>query len=140
MRHIIKSTLIGALAGTLLSGATLADIGSSDPIKLTLHDWSGQLINTKIMGSILEEAGYNVEYVQADAFTVISDRDVPVEVDGEYVGRYEEVDFRPSERKLRVLAPEHAEEGFANVWKNWQDLPRKLAGDGKNTESREEPK
>lgn len=81
-----------------------------------------------------------VEYVQADAFTVISDRDVPVEVDGEYVGRYEEVDFRPSERKLRVLAPEHAEEGFANVWKNWQDLPRKLAGDGKNTESKEEPK
>ncbi|WP_443630162.1 ABC transporter substrate-binding protein [Candidatus Njordibacter sp. Uisw_056] len=66
MRHIIKSTLIGALAGTLLSGATLADIGSSDPINLTLHDWSGQLINTKIMGSILEEAGYNVEYVQAD--------------------------------------------------------------------------
>ncbi len=41
-------------------------IESSDPIKLTLHDWSGQLINTKIMGSILEEAGYNVEYVQAD--------------------------------------------------------------------------
>ncbi|WP_264210547.1 ABC transporter substrate-binding protein [Leisingera thetidis] len=39
---------------------------SADPIKLTLHDWSGQLINTKIMGSILEEAGYNVEYVQAD--------------------------------------------------------------------------
>lgn len=39
---------------------------SSDPIKLTLHDWSGQLINTKIMGSILQEAGYNVEYVQAD--------------------------------------------------------------------------
>ena len=66
MRHCIKSTLIGALAGTLLSGAALADIGSSDPIKLTLHDWSGQLINTKIMGSILEEAGYNVEYVQAD--------------------------------------------------------------------------
>ncbi|MBL1421360.1 MAG: ABC transporter substrate-binding protein [Alphaproteobacteria bacterium] len=39
---------------------------STDPIKLTLHDWSGQLINTKIMGSILTEAGYNVEYVQAD--------------------------------------------------------------------------
>ncbi|NOD76795.1 MULTISPECIES: ABC transporter substrate-binding protein [unclassified Ruegeria] len=41
-------------------------VESTDPIKLTLHDWSGQLINTKIMGSILEEAGYNVEYVQAD--------------------------------------------------------------------------
>ncbi|GGA17403.1 ABC transporter substrate-binding protein [Neptunicoccus cionae] len=39
---------------------------SSDPIKLTLHDWSGQLITTTLMGEVLEEAGYNVEYVQAD--------------------------------------------------------------------------
>ena len=39
---------------------------SSDPIKLTLHDWTGQLITTQLMGSVLKEAGYNVEYVQAD--------------------------------------------------------------------------
>jgi glycine betaine/proline transport system substrate-binding protein len=39
---------------------------SNDPIKLTLHDWSGQLITTTLMGEVLEEAGYNIEYVQAD--------------------------------------------------------------------------
>jgi glycine betaine/proline transport system substrate-binding protein len=39
---------------------------SSDPIKLTLHDWSGQLITTTLMGEVLKKAGYNVEYVQAD--------------------------------------------------------------------------
>jgi glycine betaine/proline transport system substrate-binding protein len=39
---------------------------SADPIKLTLHDWTGQLINTQIMGEVLKKAGYNVEYVQAD--------------------------------------------------------------------------
>jgi glycine betaine/proline transport system substrate-binding protein len=39
---------------------------SSDPIKLTLHDWTGQLITTQLMGSVLQKAGYNVEYVQAD--------------------------------------------------------------------------
>lgn len=39
---------------------------SSDPIKLTLHDWSGQLVTTTLMGEVLEEAGYNIEYVQAD--------------------------------------------------------------------------
>jgi glycine betaine/proline transport system substrate-binding protein len=50
----------------LLSTAAFAQVESTDPIKLTLHDWSGQLVNTKIMGSILEKAGYNVEYVQAD--------------------------------------------------------------------------
>jgi glycine betaine/proline transport system substrate-binding protein len=39
---------------------------SSDPIKLTLHDWTGQLVTTNIMGEVLKQAGYNVEYVQAD--------------------------------------------------------------------------
>ncbi len=66
MRHLLTNTLLGVAAGALISTAALAQVESSDPIKLTLHDWSGQLINTQIMGSILEEAGYNVEYVQAD--------------------------------------------------------------------------
>lgn len=39
---------------------------STDPIKLTLHDWTGQLITTQIMGEVLEKAGYSVEFVQAD--------------------------------------------------------------------------
>jgi len=66
MRHIVKKTLTGVLAGAFISTAAMAGVESSDPIKITLHDWSGQLINARIMGSILEEAGYNVEYVQAD--------------------------------------------------------------------------
>ena len=60
----LKSSMI-ALAITASATAAWA-AESTDPIKLTLHDWSGQLINTKIMGGILEKAGYNVEYVQAD--------------------------------------------------------------------------
>lgn len=39
---------------------------STDPIRLTLHDWTGQLITTQIMGEVLKQAGYNIEYVQAD--------------------------------------------------------------------------
>jgi glycine betaine/proline transport system substrate-binding protein len=39
---------------------------SEDPIRLTLHDWTGQLITTQIMGEVLERAGLNIEYVQAD--------------------------------------------------------------------------
>ncbi len=61
-----SKTLMGAVAGVLIASAAMAQVESTDPIKLTLHDWSGQLINTQIMGAILEEAGYNVEYVQAD--------------------------------------------------------------------------
>ncbi len=66
MRHFLTKAVIGAVAGAFLSGAAIAGVESSDPIKLTLNDWSGQLINTKIMGSILKQAGYNVKYVQAD--------------------------------------------------------------------------
>ena len=34
-----------------------ADVESRDPIKLTLHDWTGQLITTNIMGEVLKNAG-----------------------------------------------------------------------------------
>ncbi|QDG76307.1 ABC transporter substrate-binding protein [Labrenzia sp. PHM005] len=63
----VQATKLSAVALALMTSVSAAGaVESSDPIKLTLHDWSGQLINTKIMGSILTEAGYNVEYVQAD--------------------------------------------------------------------------
>lgn len=39
---------------------------SPDPIKLTLHDWTGQLITTQLMAEVLKKAGYNVELVTAD--------------------------------------------------------------------------
>lgn len=66
MRHVTKSALAGVVASAISATALMAEVESTDPIKLTLHDWSGQLINTQIMGAVLEEAGYNVEYVQAD--------------------------------------------------------------------------
>ena len=62
--------LSAAAAAVLIAGAApdpaWAAAESKDPIKLTLHDWTGQLITTQIMGEVLKKAGYNVEYVQAD--------------------------------------------------------------------------
>ncbi|HSF64349.1 MAG TPA: ABC transporter substrate-binding protein [Paracoccaceae bacterium] len=52
-----------ALALTALPAAAQ---DSTDPIKLTLHDWTGQLITTQIMGEVLKKAGLSVDYVQAD--------------------------------------------------------------------------
>ncbi|MEY8840039.1 ABC transporter substrate-binding protein [Cribrihabitans sp. XS_ASV171] len=63
--NFLKAMGAGALMLSV-SSAALAEVESSDPIKLTLHDWTGQLLTTTIMGKVLEEAGYNVEYVQAD--------------------------------------------------------------------------
>ena len=54
-----------AAAALMVATPALAQ-ESNDPIKLTLHDWSGQLITTTLMGEVLKEAGYNIEYVQAD--------------------------------------------------------------------------
>ena len=60
---LLKSLLIGfCLSLALPAGA----VESKDPIKLTIHDWTGQYLTTHIMGEVLKQAGYNIEYVQAD--------------------------------------------------------------------------
>ena len=56
---------VGLLMSALLAASAHAQ-ESTDPIKLTMHDWTGQLITTQLMGSVLQKAGYTVEYVQAD--------------------------------------------------------------------------
>ena len=53
-------------AVSLMTAATVSAAESDDPIKLTLHDWTGQLITTQLMGEVLQKGGYNVDYVQAD--------------------------------------------------------------------------
>src|SRR5262245_38318278 len=68
---MLKRTCIAAMSGAVAAGLMLAGpaaraVESTDPIKLTLHDWTGQYITTKIMGGVLQSMGYNVEYVQAD--------------------------------------------------------------------------
>jgi glycine betaine/proline transport system substrate-binding protein len=63
---VTRAATAGLLALALTSGAAIAEVESKDPIKITLHDWTGQLISARIMGETLKKAGYNVDYVQAD--------------------------------------------------------------------------
>ena len=58
--------LIGLLTLSIFFSYSSKAAESQDPIKLTLHDWTGQLITTNIMAEVLKEAGYNIELVQAD--------------------------------------------------------------------------
>ncbi|MDA5094132.1 ABC transporter substrate-binding protein [Aliiroseovarius sp. KMU-50] len=60
------TTYSATLMTALLASSAVAEVESLDPIKLTTHDWTGQIITTTIMGEVLKKAGYNVEYVQAD--------------------------------------------------------------------------
>jgi len=57
---------LAASALTLAAAMPLAAQESTDPIRMTLHDWTGQLITTTLMGEVLKAGGYSVEYVQAD--------------------------------------------------------------------------
>lgn len=61
IRHLLATS---ALALALAMPAMAQE--STEPIRLTLHDWTGQLITTRLMGEILKVGGYGVEYVQAD--------------------------------------------------------------------------
>ena len=56
---------VGAIAVTALLGLPAAAQESTDPIKLTLNEWTGQHVTTYIMGEVLKKAGYSVEYVTA---------------------------------------------------------------------------
>ena len=67
MLKLLRGTALAGALGAILAGPAMAEAPeSSDPIKLTLHDWTGQYITTTIMGEVLKSMGYNVEYVQAD--------------------------------------------------------------------------
>jgi glycine betaine/proline transport system substrate-binding protein len=61
---LLAAAAAGALA--LAGGPAGAQPESKDPIKLVLHDWTGQLLTTQLMGEVLKKGGYNVEYVVAD--------------------------------------------------------------------------
>lgn len=55
----------------------------------------------------VEHGGSTVSYLQAGGLRVLADREVPVQVDGELMGRAREVVFGAEEPgRLRVLAPE----------------------------------
>ncbi len=66
LQNLPKHILAALLASCLVTGSAQADVESNDPIILTLHDWTGQLITTTMMGRVLEEMGYNIKYQQAD--------------------------------------------------------------------------
>ena len=62
----INVLLASLIAGLMMISSPSWSVESNDPIKLTLHDWTGQLITTNIMAEVLKDAGYNTDLVQAD--------------------------------------------------------------------------
>lgn len=70
----------------------------------------------------------SVTCLQTESFTVSADRDVPVEVDGEWIGRFRDVTFRDTTSRLRVLSPEQPMGGaFADALRSLIQWPRRPA-------------
>lgn len=96
-----------SLAALLAATAAQAQ-DSTDPIKLTLHDWTGQLITTQLMGEVLRKGGWNVEYVQADylaQFAGLETGDLHVAMEiWETTGR-EAMDAATATGRVEVLGP-----------------------------------
>ena len=68
----------------------------------------------------------SASYFQTEAFTVRADREVPVEVDGEWIGRFSEVRFKETANRLRVIAPDGPLAGrFAETLKSLLQWPRR---------------
>ncbi len=74
----------------------------------------------------IDAGNSSVQYLQARSFKVECNRDVPLEADGEYLGRGSMVSLEPARRKLRVIAPENPKERiFESVVKTLVNIPRR---------------
>ena len=105
----------GALYGGQLRLFGKAD-NADDLLDVLVYKEAGYKAALGSLGTVarggFEADGKVVEYYQTSGLVVESDREVPVEVDGELWGRAKRVEFKAMAEKLRVLAPE--ERG-----KNW---------------------
>lgn len=99
----------GTLYGGQLRLFGKAD-NSDDLLDVLVYKEAGYKAALGSLGKValggFEADGKFLEYYQTAGLTVECDREVPVEVDGEFWGRTECVSFHQGKGKLRVLAPE----------------------------------
>jgi diacylglycerol kinase (ATP) len=70
----------------------------------------------------------STSYFQTESFTVRADEELPVEVDGEWIGRFAEIEFRESSCNLKVIAPDPDSPltgSFADAFKSLLQWPRR---------------
>lgn len=85
-KTILSTAVSAVVAGAFMMGAARADVPeSSEPIKIVTNNWTSQLVLAHVVGDLLMDMGYNVEYVPSDTqlqFTAIAagDMDFQVEV------------------------------------------------------------
>ncbi len=119
----------GSLYGGQVKLFRKAD-NSDDMLDLLVFTEAGfRLVRDSVKGiatGAIDAGNSSVKYLQARSFEVECDREVPMEADGEYIGRVTHVSLLPVERKLRVIAPENPKDGiFASMVKALVKIPRR---------------
>jgi glycine betaine/proline transport system substrate-binding protein len=66
----LKGLGFALAAGAVLALAGTGSATAADPVRIPLHNWSSQIVGAHIVGKILNEAGYEVEYIPADSQVV----------------------------------------------------------------------
>ena len=74
----------GTIAAALVAIASVsgARADSSDPIRIPINEWTGQHVSAHITGTLLQKAGYSIEYVTAGAvpqFAAIAQGDLQLQ-------------------------------------------------------------
>ena len=74
---------LGAAAAALMAPAAIAQ-ESSDPIIIVQNNWTSQLVLSNVVGLVLEDMGYNVEYAPSDSqlqFSAIANGDMHFQIE-----------------------------------------------------------
>ncbi|MBT8036033.1 MAG: diacylglycerol kinase family lipid kinase [Verrucomicrobiae bacterium] len=119
----------GSLYGGQVKLFRKAD-NSDDMLDMLVFTEAGfKLVRDSVKGiatGAIDAGNSSVKYLQARSFQIECDREVPMEADGEYIGRVSHVSLLPAKRKLRVVAPQNPKDGiFASMVKTLVKIPRR---------------
>jgi len=85
----MRLKLIGLVAAAALSASALcsgafAAPESTDPIKIITNNWTSQLVLANVAGQLLQQMGYNVEFVSSDTqlqYTALPNGDMDFQIE-----------------------------------------------------------
>ena len=67
MNGLLKASLGTVLAASV---AGMSHAANSEPVKIPVHNWSSQIVGAQIVGKILNQAGFETEFISSDSQVV----------------------------------------------------------------------
>ena len=81
---LIKAFAFAALTNAAVCSGAWAAPESTDPIKIITNNWTSQLVLSNVVGQLLQQMGYNVEYTSSDTqlqYTALANGDMDFQVE-----------------------------------------------------------